>query len=59
MNQNLINSMKQLLNIVSPPVYSLVTYDENERYEYLYLCYVSKEPGIFYIIDYTTKTYVP
>ena len=53
--------MKRPWNIISPPVYSLVTYDEEGKVNMnicTYVSAVSMKPKIYSIaIDYTTKTY--
>tara|TARA_B100002052_G_C15679230_1_gene505370 strand:- start:170 stop:649 length:480 start_codon:yes stop_codon:yes gene_type:complete len=53
--------MKRPWNIISPPVYSLVTYDENRKVNMnicTYVSAVSMKPKMYSIaIDYTTKTY--
>ena len=53
--------MKRPWNIISPPVYSLVTYDEHGKVNMnicTYVSAVSMKPKMYSIaIDYTTKTY--
>ena len=53
--------MKRPWNIISPPVYSLVTYDDEGKVNMnicTYVSAVSMKPKIYSIaIDYTTKTY--
>ena len=53
--------MKRPWNIVNPPIYSLVTYDENLNLNMnicSYVSAVSLKPKLYMIaIDYSTKTY--
>lgn len=53
--------MKRPWNIISPPVYSLVTYDSNGKLNMnvcTYVTSVSMKPKMYSIaIDYTSKTY--
>ena len=53
--------MKRPWNIINPPIYSLVTYDETDNLNMnicSYVSAVSLKPKLYSIaIDYTTKTY--
>ena len=53
--------MKRPWNIINPPIYSLITYDETDNLNMnicSYVSAVSLKPKLYLIaIDYSTKTY--